>query len=86
EDPFVWEAGVRRFLKLEERIEPGVFLLQPYRTGRIPVVFVHGTASSPVWWAEMINTLRGDSTLRKRYQYWYIPRRHYPVGFHNPLT
>ncbi|NTU59966.1 MAG: alpha/beta fold hydrolase, partial [Deltaproteobacteria bacterium] len=72
EDPFVWNAGVKRFLKVEERIEPGTQLFQPYLPGRIPVVFVHGTASSPVWWAEMINTLRGDSYLRGRYQYWYF--------------
>jgi pimeloyl-ACP methyl ester carboxylesterase len=44
--------------------------MQPYIPGRIPVVFVHGTASSPVWWAEMANTLRADRVLRNRYQFW----------------
>jgi len=33
-------------------------------------VFVHGTASSPVWWAEMWNTLNADPVLRKHYQFW----------------
>ena len=36
----------------------GLYLTQPYQPGRIPVVFVHGTASKrPLWWAEMFNTL-----------------------------
>jgi pimeloyl-ACP methyl ester carboxylesterase len=45
---------------------------QPYQRGRIPVVFVHGTASDLVWWAEMLNTLRGDPQLRTRYQFWFF--------------
>jgi pimeloyl-ACP methyl ester carboxylesterase len=44
--------------------------MEPYTPGQIPVVFVHGTASSPVWWAEMWNTLNADPVLRKRYQFW----------------
>ena len=28
------------------------------------------TASSPVWWAEMWNTLRADPVIRERYQFW----------------
>ena len=30
----------------------------------IPVVFVHGTASSPARWAEMANELLGDPSDR----------------------
>lgn len=47
-------------------------MIQPYRPGRIPVVFVHGTASSPLWWAEMFNTLNSDPVLRQRYQFWFF--------------
>jgi len=36
------------------------------------VVFVHGTASDLVWWAEMLNTLRSDPVLQKRYQLWFF--------------
>lgn len=71
-DPSVWKSGVRRFLKLDRRSESGVRTIEPYLPGRIPVVFVHGTASSPVWWAEMINTLNADPVLRKRYQFWFF--------------
>ena len=35
-------------------------MLHPHRTGRIPVVLVHGTASSPARWAEMVNELEND--------------------------
>jgi pimeloyl-ACP methyl ester carboxylesterase len=49
-----------------------MILIQPYEPGRIPVVFVHGTASSPVWWAEMLNTLRADPVIRKRFQFWFF--------------
>jgi hypothetical protein len=33
---------------------------QPFRPGRIPVVFVHGTASSVGRWADMLNDLLND--------------------------
>jgi triacylglycerol esterase/lipase EstA (alpha/beta hydrolase family) len=45
-------------------------MIHPYRPGRIPVVLVHGTASSPARWAEMINELVHDPLLRGRYQLW----------------
>lgn len=47
-------------------------MLHPYIPGRIPVVFVHGTASSPARWAEMLNEFQGDPELRGRYQYWFF--------------
>lgn len=48
----------------------GVFMMDPYQPGKIPVVFVHGLMSSPGAWADAINELRGDPELRKRYQFW----------------
>ena len=42
-----------------DRTQDGLFMLQPYRPGAIPVVLVHGTASSPARWAELINELEG---------------------------
>jgi pimeloyl-ACP methyl ester carboxylesterase len=44
----------------------------PHRRGRIPVVFVHGTASSFGRWAEMYNRLASDSRLRARYEFWFF--------------
>ena len=68
----VWKLGMSQFLSAVEMIPTDVYLTQPYRPGRIPVVFVHGTFSSPVWWAEMMNTLMADPLLRTRYQFWYF--------------
>ena len=55
--------------------------LEPYAPGRFPVVFVHGTASSPARWAEMINELSNDSRLRDCFQFWLY---FYDTG--NPIT
>ena len=41
-------------------LREGLFMLHPHKTGRIPVVLVHGTASSPARWAELINELEND--------------------------
>src|SRR5579883_2325964 len=53
------------------RYEPtGLSLLDTYRRGRVPVVFVHGLWSAPWSWAPMIETLEADPGLRDRYQFW----------------
>jgi Alpha/beta hydrolase family len=36
----------------------------------VPVVLVHGTASSPARWADIINELQNDPKLRGRIQFW----------------
>lgn len=51
---------------------PTLVATTPYRKGLIPVVFVHGTASSPVRWAEMYNRLQADPDIRSRYQFWFF--------------
>lgn len=55
----------------------GLFMMEPYQPNKIPVVLVHGLWSSPVTWVEMFNDLRGDPTIRARYQFWYY---FYPTG------
>jgi hypothetical protein len=47
-------------------------MLHPYMPGLIPVVFVHGTASSPARWAEMVNELLGDPNIASHYQLWFF--------------
>ncbi len=66
---FFWNLGSLQFLG-GEIVKSGVYKLQPYVPGRIPVVFVHGTFSTPARWAEMINTLRSDPVLWDKYQFW----------------
>ena len=55
---------------LKER--PPLVSTTPYRPGLIPVVFVHGTASSVVRWAEVFNRLEADPDLRSHYQFWFF--------------
>jgi pimeloyl-ACP methyl ester carboxylesterase len=50
----------------------GLFMLHPYMPGLMPVVFVHGTASSPARWAEMGNELLGDPNIASHYQLWFF--------------
>jgi pimeloyl-ACP methyl ester carboxylesterase len=52
------------------RPQGGVIFMAPYRPGKIPVVLVHGTASSPARWAELFNELLIDPRITKRYQFW----------------
>jgi pimeloyl-ACP methyl ester carboxylesterase len=69
----IWDFGMGAFLGREfQSIPNGLYLSQPYQAGRIPVVFVHGTFSNPAWWLEMLNTLRADSILRQKFQFWYF--------------
>jgi pimeloyl-ACP methyl ester carboxylesterase len=77
----IWKLGPLQFLAPVERIPSQLILNQPFETGRIPVVFVHGTFSSPVTWAEMVNTLTADPVLRQRYQVWT-----FIYGSGNPLA
>jgi pimeloyl-ACP methyl ester carboxylesterase len=58
----------------------GIYMLDPYEPGKIPVVFVHGLMSSPEAWTNAMNDLRGNPELRKRYQFWMF---FYSTG--NPL-
>ena len=71
-DTLVWDLGMSQFLSAREIMKTGVYLTQPYQPGRVPVVLVHGTFSSPVWWAEMMNTLRSDPEIRERCQFWFF--------------
>jgi len=67
---FAWSAQRLQFLSPDRGLKSQLILMEPYAPGRIPVVFVHGTFSSPVWWAEMFNTLEADPEIRKRCQIW----------------
>lgn len=63
----------------------GLYMLQPYEPGKIPVVMVHGLWSSPLTWTQMFNDLRSDPDIRRRYQFWFYL---YPTGqpFWNSAT
>ena len=54
------------------RDRPPLVSATPYRPGLIPVVLVHGTASSIVRWGEMYNRLVADAEIRRRFQFWFF--------------
>jgi pimeloyl-ACP methyl ester carboxylesterase len=63
-------SGDLELFKDTARFKDNVFLMAPYRPGRIPLVLVHGTASSPARWAQMLNEILNDRELWNRYQVW----------------
>jgi pimeloyl-ACP methyl ester carboxylesterase len=68
-----FDLSLGAFLGREpNKIPDGLYMTEPYRPGKIPVVLVHGTASSPVWWVELLNTLNADPKIREKYQFWYF--------------
>jgi pimeloyl-ACP methyl ester carboxylesterase len=68
-----WErAGFLRGDFLGQELPTSLTFAQPFRPGLIPVVFVHGTASSPGRWANMLNDLLNDRQIRDRFQFWYF--------------
>lgn len=69
-DSSIWKIEYQQFFSPIERVKSDIYLTNPYEPGKIPVIFVHGTVSSPIWWAEMWNTLRADPRMRARYQFW----------------
>jgi pimeloyl-ACP methyl ester carboxylesterase len=81
----VWDfeiAGFRSgdFTIGQQRL--GLYMLHPHRTGRMPVVLVHGTASSPARWAELINELENDPRFWANYEIWiFIYNTGNPIAY-----
>jgi hypothetical protein len=71
----IWDfeiAGFRSgdFTVGEAKLSHGLFMLHPHRSGRVPLVLVHGTASSPARWAELVNELENDPRFWQNYEIW----------------
>jgi pimeloyl-ACP methyl ester carboxylesterase len=68
----IWDFEIAgfRFADQSAIFGDGLIMMRPYRPGRIPVVLVHGTASSPVRWAELFNEISHDPVVSGRYQFW----------------
>jgi pimeloyl-ACP methyl ester carboxylesterase len=77
----VWDTEIAGFRNPRAVPEEGaLYTWGPHQRGRVPVVFVHGTASSAARWAEMLNELESDPRIRKHYEFWFFT---YPTG--NPI-
>ena len=58
------------FLPGSSTNRPELVFLEPYRPGKIPVVFIHGLLSEPATWIDLANDLRAVPQLTDRYQIW----------------
>lgn len=68
-----WSVELRGFLFGDLFSGPDntrLVALEPHRRGRIPIVLVHGTVSSPFRWADMINDLNEDPQIRENFEFW----------------
>ena len=64
-----WKRELRGFFQGDLALErDGLVSLAPRHRGRIPLVLVHGTASSAGRWADMVNDLWSDPTIRRNFQ------------------
>jgi pimeloyl-ACP methyl ester carboxylesterase len=80
---FSWWEFTSFFHPDELHEKAGLYLLEPYQPGKIPLVLIHGILSSPMSWGSMVNALRADPVLRKRYQVWLY---YYPTANHFLVT
>jgi pimeloyl-ACP methyl ester carboxylesterase len=79
----IWDTEFAGFLRgdlLQIEKRPQLGAIEPYRSEKVPVVFVHGTASSPARWAQMVNDLTNEPELRRHFQAWFFS---YDTG--NPI-
>ena len=70
--------GVSGIIDIQKRSQDaGLYLTEPFDPDRIPVVMIHGLASSPLVWRTITTRLMADPTIRRYYQFWYV---YYPTG------
>lgn len=71
-------AGFKAFLHPDAvRAQEGLHTLEPFESGKIPVVLIHGLFGTPITWAPLYNDLRADPEIRRNYQFWVY---YYPTG------
>jgi len=72
-------AGIEGFIQPYGRgdTRPRLERLEPHRPGRIPVVFIHGLASDPGTWFDLLNELRAWPPFHRHFEPWLYQ---YPTG------
>jgi hypothetical protein len=59
------------FLNLRPSSEQDrLYLTEPFQSGKIPVVLIHGLVSDPFTWVSMVNELRATPWFVEHYQLW----------------
>lgn len=63
-----------------------IYLIDPYAPNKIPILLVHGLQSTPATFLSLVNAIRVDPELSRRYQVWtFLYGSGTPVMF-NALT
>jgi pimeloyl-ACP methyl ester carboxylesterase len=76
--------GVAALLNTDKFVTSAkLVMVGPYRTNRIPIIFIHGLGDSPITWVPMINALNACPEIRQKYQVWVF---RYPSGLPFPLS
>jgi pimeloyl-ACP methyl ester carboxylesterase len=58
------------FFGVDMPTREGLFFIEPYQRGKIPVVLVHGVLSNPTAWVDLANDLRAVPGFSDHYQLW----------------
>jgi pimeloyl-ACP methyl ester carboxylesterase len=84
-NPAIWKTELTGFFQgdLFNNLPTQLVAVEPYRPGRIPVVLIHGTASSAGRWADLLNDLQNDPAIRERFQFWLFT---YNTGNPMPIS
>ena len=84
-DPKIWRSEFGGFLSGDyfDKNRFPIDGLEPYRPGQIPVIFIHGTASSSGRWADLVNDLQSDPVIREHFQFWWFS---YTTGNPTPFS
>src|SRR5262249_27639277 len=70
DNPDLWRFSFTGLFESEHpRADDHLIFVHPYQRGRVPVVLVHGTFSSPAYWADLFNALLSDEALAGRLQF-----------------
>jgi pimeloyl-ACP methyl ester carboxylesterase len=79
-DRYRWTGLLRPEHALERA---NLILIRPYERGKIPVVMVHGLASTPLAWIPMLNELLRNPVIQDKYQFLLYM---YPTGVPIPIA
>jgi pimeloyl-ACP methyl ester carboxylesterase len=73
EESGIWKGNLAKLLgrALPIKKEDRLFGWEPRLPGQIPVVLVHGTASHPAVWANMVNDLQSEEQIRDRFLFLF---------------
>jgi pimeloyl-ACP methyl ester carboxylesterase len=85
EEAAAWSNEYKGFLngRLFDTAQPQLVALEHHVLGRMPVILIHGTASSAFRWSDRVNDLLKVPAIRDHFEFWFFT---YPTGNPIPLS